>query len=197
MQVTGIILAGGKSRRMGRDKSTLELVAGLSLLDSVEQALLQISDDVIVVNNKDERVRSSQVREVTDVYVGGGPLAGIHAGLQAARHETAFVVACDMPFIDLDLINYLLAASAGYDVTILRDGDRLEALHAVYRKSALPVIERSLAEGSYKVTAILSQLQVNYIDVETIAGDYDYQRILTNINRPEDYEAAIERLSSR
>jgi molybdopterin-guanine dinucleotide biosynthesis protein A len=193
MHVSGIILAGGKSRRMGTDKRTLTIADGLTLLDSVESVLLAFCDEVIVVNNKDVKDRSESVKEVVDIYSGAGPLAGIHAGLAAAKNETAFVVACDMPFIEEDLIRYLLSLSSDYDVTVLKQGDKAETLHAVYKKSALTVIEDSLAAGEFKVSTIFQKLRVKYIDVSEIPDKFDYQRILLNINRPEDYAQAVSR----
>lgn len=191
MRVSGIILAGGKSRRMGTDKRELPISDGLTLLDSVEQKLLSCCDEVIVVNNKNSIKRSKSIIEVSDIYLNAGPLAGIHAGLSAAKYETAFVAACDMPFIDVQLIKYLLVQSAGYDITVLKQGEKVETLFAVYCKSALKEIEKALELEHYKVSAIFRKLQVNYIDVLDIKESYDYERILLNINRPEDYQTAI------
>lgn len=192
MRVSGIILAGGKSQRMGIDKRMLPIGDGLTLLDSVEQVLLSCCDEVIVVNNKDKKVRSNLVKEVTDIYIGAGPLGGIHAGLSVAKNETTFVVACDMPFIDVQLIKYLLSCSDGYDITVLKEDDKIETLHAVYHKNALPVIEKALQAGEYKVSNIFQNLEVNYIDIKELGESYDYQRVFSNINRPEDYLVATK-----
>ncbi|HFD40695.1 MAG TPA: molybdenum cofactor guanylyltransferase, partial [Anaerolineae bacterium] len=123
-QISGIVLAGGQSRRLGRDKALLE-IEGRPLLARTVHTLAALSDDLIVVTNAPERYAplGLPVRFVADEKPGIGSLMGLYSGLKAAHHPYALVVACDMPFLNPALLRYLLSLTAGYDIVIpRRDG---------------------------------------------------------------------------
>ncbi|MFB0535814.1 MAG: molybdenum cofactor guanylyltransferase, partial [Anaerolineae bacterium] len=129
LTVSGIVLAGGQSSRLGMDKSFVN-VNGQSLIEQIVAKLVRLSDDVIIVANSPEKYHHLEVRVVGDIYPGKGALGGIYSGLRAAANTHSLVVACDMPFLDLNLLRYMILLARGHDVVIPRVGGFPEPLHA-------------------------------------------------------------------
>ncbi|MGD8624475.1 MAG: molybdenum cofactor guanylyltransferase [Anaerolineae bacterium] len=188
LPVSAVMLAGGKSRRLGRDKSLLRL-DGQPLLVRTVQTLLPLSDDLIVVTNDGARYRTLDlpVRLVPDEQRGVGALMGIYSGLRAARHASALFVACDMPFLNRALLRYIISHAGGYDAVVPRVGDLFEPLHALYAKSCLPAIEDLLAAGGRRIFDFYPHVRVRYVDRKEIDRfDPDHLSFL-NVNTPEDW----------
>lgn len=184
-----VVLAGGGSTRLGRDKALLEL-EGRTLVARTLGALAQLTDDLIVVTSLAPRLFPPLARVVTDRYVGAGVLAGMHAGLLAARGELAIVVACDMPFLDLDLLRHLISLAEDADIVVPRWTD-VEPLHAVYRPAAcLGPIERALARGERRVVSFYHKVEVRYVERAEIARFAPQGRSFFNVNTAEDWERA-------
>jgi len=190
--VSGIILAGGKSQRLGVDKALLEL-EGQSLIDRVLNRLQRLSDDLIIVAKDPTPYAHLAARLVSDVYPGQGALVGLHAGLQAARHPLALAVACDMPFLDLRLLRYMIVLGRGYDIVVPRIGSYLEPLHALYRvERCLPAIKQALDDGQARVTSFFSHVRVRYVEEHEI-NLFDPEHLsFFNINTPEDWQRGQE-----
>ncbi|NLW07601.1 MAG: NTP transferase domain-containing protein [Clostridia bacterium] len=190
-RAAGIILAGGKSTRMGRNKALLPL-GEQSLLATIAALLRPLFAEIIVVSNTPEAYQDLDARLVEDIIPGRGPLSGIHAGLAASSYWHNFVVACDMPFLEQDLIDYLLQQAPGYDVVVPRRGEYLEPLHAVYSRGCLPVIEEHLKQGKHKTIAFYPRVKVRYLGVEEYKNfdNNSLERIFLNINTPDDFMAA-------
>lgn len=189
MSVTGAILAGGKSRRMGRDKAWLDLGDGVPLVRRVADALAAVSDEVIVVAN-DERFGRLGYPVVADRYGETGALGGIATAVAAARGELVCVAACDMPYPSPSLYRLLLDAVADHDVAVpLLDGE-YETMHAVYRRSCLPAMEARLARGELRVISFFSDVRVRAVERDEVRrGDPDLRAFL-NLNTPEELERA-------
>lgn len=189
--VSGVILAGGASRRMGRDKALLDL-GGRPLIAVVAERLRIVADEVIICANQVERYAPFADRCVPDVYPGVGTLGGLHAGLAAAAHEWVIVVGCDMPFIRPALLAWFVAAVANSDLAILRHGDGgVEPLHAVYRRrSCLPAIEAAIAAGARRADAFHAGLRVRYISPDELAPLDPDLWSFRNLNTPEEWCAA-------
>ena len=187
--VSGVILAGGASRRMGRDKAFLE-VDGRPLIAIVAERLRAVTGEVIISANDAARFASYADRCVPDVYPGIGTLGGVHAGLMAAAHDLAIVVACDMPFLDPAVLSWFVAAAAGQDLVILRQDVGLEPLHAVYRKSCLPAIEATIKRGERCAYAFHEGLRVRHVAPAELAGLDPDLRSFRNVNTPEQWRAA-------
>ena len=186
---SAIIQAGGQSRRMGTDKALIDY-HGRPILAHVIDTLRQLSDDVIVVANRsdvyDPLAAPLGARLVPDYDPPSGPLGGIAAGLAAMTHELAIVVACDMPFLNLDLFRYLIERAADFDAVVPQTGDQYEPLHAVYRRSCLAAIQRRLANNERRVISFFQDVRLSVVS-ETEWRVFDPAgRSLSNLNTPAD-----------
>lgn len=189
--MTGIVLAGGKSRRMGKDKAQLSWHNGTLLTVAVD-VLAPICNQIVVVGPIRELPRSVQWTQ--DRYIGKGPLAGLHAGLSETTNEGAIVLACDMPTVSSVLLEQLIRLSEGADIVIPVHSGRYEPLCAWYSKeSCLPVIERLLEEGKTSLLDILPYVRVVKLQVEEILARDLVKRTFLNLNFPEEYEAAKQK----
>lgn len=193
MPISAAVMAGGQSRRMGQDKSLLE-VEGQPLIERVLGRLAQVSDDLLVVTNEPEKYSwlEGRVRFVPDATgPGKGPLAGIAGAVAAARRPAVLVVATDMPFLSVPLLHYLATLATTADVVVpLIEPGRPETLHAVYSRACLGPIERQLAAGRYKITAFFSDVRVREVGVEELRRFDPDLRSFVNINTPEEWRAA-------
>ena len=188
--ITGVILAGGSSRRMGHNKALLEL-DGRPLIAIIAERLRQVADEIVIAANDCDAYRAYGDRCAPDHYSGMGTLAGIHAGLSAARHDLAFVVGCDMPFVNPTVIAWLMEHATGYDVTILQHADGIEPLHAAYRKSCLGPIAEALEAGKRRAYAFHEQVRVRYVSPAEIAHLDPELRSFRNLNTPEEWREAL------
>lgn len=190
--VTGVILAGGQSRRMGRDKALIEL-GGQTLLQRTAAILYQITDDVLVVGPKERAAHLPGVPVVQDVREGAGPLGGIVTALQVSLRPYCLVVACDMPLLNADFLRYLIGLAPRFDVVVPRADGFTHQTHAVYSKSCLPYLQRHLVAGDFRLDHVFSEVCVRYVDADEIERFDPEHRSLMNINTPEDL-VEVERL---
>jgi len=189
-RASAIVVAGGKSSRLGQDKRLLRLFSSRTLLEETVLRLSTLTDDVVVVvSSQSVDLEGLSAKIVQDPVPGAGPLNALYAGLMAAEHEYAIAVACDMPFLSTTLLRGLLDLPRDYDALVPRRSDgTLETLHAVYRKTCLEAIRRRLDAGRFKLAALLDDLTVRFVD-EPWLRQYDPQlRSLLNVNTPEDLE---------
>ncbi|MBI4234075.1 MAG: molybdenum cofactor guanylyltransferase [Chloroflexi bacterium] len=192
--VTGIILAGGKSTRLGRDKAK-ERVGGQTLLERAVAALAQVAEEVIIVVASDQErgvPRGPRVRVAEDVHPGRGPVGGLHAGLLACRSPHAWAVACDMPFLNPRLLRSLMALAPGYDAVVPRTGGRDHTLHAVYGRGCLDTLEGLLAQEQEHpgILDLLARVRVRYVQEAEVRLLDPEGLSLFNINSPQDLERA-------
>jgi len=187
LTVSGIVLAGGQSSRLGMDKSFVN-VKGQSLIEQIVAKLTRLSDDVVIVTNSPEKYDHLEARVVGDIYPGKGALGGIYSGLRAVANAQSLVVACDMPFLDLNLLRYMILLACGHDVIIPRIGELLEPLHAIYSKSCLEPIDRLLARGGLKIIDFFSEVRVRYVEEDEV-DIFDPQHLsFFNVNTLSDLE---------
>jgi molybdopterin-guanine dinucleotide biosynthesis protein A len=197
----GVVLAGGQSRRMGQPKAALA-IGGEPLLRRVARLLLLAVPKVVVVGPPELSELVPDLAVLQDLHPRIGPLAGIETGLLSVTTELIFVVACDMPFINPDLVRSMLEYAQGApeaDVVALpsqkgaREG-MMEHLHAVYRGSCLPAVTRAADGDSYALHDLFSQLRV-YAFPEALARQLDPSgRSTWNANSPADWERVLELL---
>lgn len=189
-RISSILLVGGKSSRLGTDKARIKLDGRSAIAQQVAEKLLTLSDEVIVVTDG-RRYDHLKVRWVSDVYLGAGPLGGLHSGLLAARSSHALVVACDMPFLNLALLRYMISLPRDYDVLIPKLGHELEPLHAIYSRKCLQPIERLLKVGRFKILDFFDQVIVRYLTEEEIERYDPDHRSFFNINTPDELIEAM------
>ncbi len=197
-QMSSIILAGGHSSRLSQDKCSLVL-AGEGLLERLITRLTRLDSEVIVVLAQGQKEpcwsRPRQVKITTDTLSGRGPLMGIYSGLKLSQDPHNVVVACDMPFLNVNLLRYMMGLTAGFDVVIPRIGGLVEPLHAVYSRNCLAVMGRMLDEGNFKISNLLEMVKVRYVE-ESEIHSFDPQHLsLFNINTPADVERAQQIVS--
>jgi molybdopterin-guanine dinucleotide biosynthesis protein A len=187
--VSGIILSGGQNSRMKANKAFLK-VDGLSIIENTIKELNKFCSEVIVVTNEPDLYMHLGVRTVTDVIPCMGPLSGIHAGLLSASTFHSFVAACDMPFIDGCLAQYMIDHIDDNDVFVPQVGDYLQPLFAVYTKKCIPPIEKCLGNAARKIPAFYHEVRVKYLS-ETIIREYtDILKAFLNVNTPEELAGA-------
>ncbi len=192
--LSGIVLAGGLSRRLGRDKA-VEPFGDEPLIARVIGRLSTLTNETVVVVNNEARGAElplpDEARVAVDIYPESGSLGGIFSGLTAANNDWGFIVACDMPFLNTDLIAHMLTLREDYDAVVpLLDGYP-EPTHAAYSKACLPHIESRLRAGQLKIAGFFDDVRVRYVSESEILG-YDAERLsFFNVNRPDDLERAL------
>ncbi len=187
--ITGVILAGGSSHRMGTDKSFLDL-GGTPVIGHVIKAMTSAFTRVYIITNDPDKYARFGLPMKADVMPGIGTLGGIHAGLYYCEGNAAFFAASDMPFIRPALIDYLVGAFHNTDAVVPFIHGEYEPLLAIYAKSCLSAVEKTIASRKRRAVGFLSSVRVKKIrDDEFSAVDPDYVSIF-NINTPEDYERA-------
>jgi FdhD protein len=184
--ITGVILAGGESLRMGCDKSLLP-IDGARFIDHIYRRMDTLFDEVIIVTNSPGLYQDIPCRKVPDTYFRKGSLAGIHSGLHHAQTERIFVVACDMPLLSAELIRYICTSAEDAQVVIPKADDGLQPLHALYHKSCLAAVEEVLNSGRHRIIEFFPRVRVHAIDGEELA-QLDPQGVsFRNINTPQEY----------
>ena len=184
--VTGVILAGGQSSRMGSNKALLPYKGG-RFIEAIHRQFTELFDEVLLVTNNPEQYDFLPCRKVGDVFPGMGALAGIHAGLYHAGHPAIFVVACDMPYLNGELIRHMATQADPGGVLIAESPKGLEPLHAVYGKGCLAAIEATLLSGQKRIVSFFGRTNVNRVNFGEVAlfdPEFDTFR---NINTPADY----------
>jgi len=170
---------------MGREKARLKLDGGLTMLESIARKLSAVSDEVIVATDgRRYDDLGVGVKWAVDVRPGAGSLMGLYSGLREARHDYALVVACDMPFLNLDLLRYMIALPRDYEILAPRVGDKIEPLHAIYSRGCLPAIARLLEAGHLKIIDLFGEVLVRYLPEEAFEKYDPEHRSFFNINSP-------------
>jgi molybdopterin-guanine dinucleotide biosynthesis protein A len=191
--VTGVVLAGGQSRRMGRDKALIEL-GGETLLVRAARVLATVTGEVLVVGRPPGEPGPVGARLVADVYPGLGPLGGIVTALRAMHTPLALVVACDMPLLQAALIRYLIGLASEYEAVVPRTEQGPEPLHAVYSAACLPAAEACLADGERAVSALLTRVRTRYVP-RYESAPYDPSGLsFLNANTPEEWQRILASL---
>ena len=184
--VTGVILAGGQSSRMGSNKALLPYRGG-RFIESIHQTMTALFDDVLLVTNTPEQYAFLPCPKVADIHQGMGALAGLHAGLSHSWTEHIFAVACDMPYLNTDVIRALLARRRQADVIIPESAHGLEPLHAIYSRSCLPHMQAALLEGRRRIISFFPRVAVLYFEQARLAQLDPDADSFSNINTPAEY----------
>jgi len=180
MKTTGIIIAGGKSSRIGTDKAFISYNNKM-LIEYAISVIKPIADTIIISSNTPEKIKKFKV--ITDIYKNIGPVAGLYSCLKASQTDVNIVIPCDTPQLTTALYKQMLSEFQKYKnldavVPRLPDG-KVEPLIAVYSKKILPEIEKSIAVDDYKLVNLLSKINTKYVDITDIEQ-------FKNINTPAD-----------
>ena len=181
-KATLILLAGGKSKRMGQPKHLLLTSQG-TLIEQLDLCLRHLFSETLVVGRD---LASMQLRTVSDLYLAQSPLVGIYSGLLSSQTDVNFVLACDMPFVKSALVSYLISYAGDVDVVVPVVNGYYEPLCAVYCKRAIPVIKELLDRNVLKVTEIYSQLLVREVPEQTLRAFDPELSSFINLNTPRE-----------
>ncbi|MHC4395113.1 MAG: molybdenum cofactor guanylyltransferase [Planctomycetota bacterium] len=186
-KATAIIMAGGGNRRMGTDKGMLP-IKGRSMIEIISEQLRGTFGRILISANDVEKYAFLDLPIIRDKIPGQGPLMGIASALEASEDELNFVVACDIPHIDLTFVRRMLAEAEGFDIVIPTCGDKkYEPLFAVYRKSVLESMNEVLSCGGRKISDVFSRCRVKYIELEMD---------IVNLNTRGEYKEFLEKNSA-
>ena len=194
LPVTGVVLAGGKSRRMGKNKALMQL-GDDSLIGHVIRCMQNVTDELLLITNSPTEYTHLGVPMHGDILPGAGALGGIYTGLTHASHDTVLCVACDSPFLNPNLLTYLVSILEEYDAVMpytYRNEAQitLQTLCAAYSKRCLPIIELMLGESEMRVHALQERAHIKSVLPE-VWQKFDSEGMsFFNINTPEDFERA-------
>jgi len=197
---SAVILAGGKSSRMGRPKAELEFEGG-SMLDYIISGMTRVFSDLVVAVAEEGFYpwKGYRVRSIADRTRYPGPVAALEQALKATRFERAFVCSCDVPFVNGDLARKLCDMLGDYDALIPQVDGKLQPLHAVYRKSGSKILQTMREQKQNRLQDILNCAKVRIVPEEEIRALDRDPRLLSffNVNTPEDYKLAIKLMDER
>lgn len=194
--LTGIILAGGRNARFHGINKALLPMGGETIIETIIRKLQTLAEEIIIVTNDFDAFRqlariNPPVRLVADIIPERSSLGGLYAGLVNSATEHNLVVACDMPFLNRELLQYLRDHSDGYEVVVPKIKETYEALHAVYARSCRGAIERQLERNDHKIINFYPQVRVREITEATLRQFDPHLASFRNLNTPDEYQAAI------
>ncbi len=183
--ISGIILAGGKSSRYGRNKALVE-IHGVRLIEQVIRVMEPLFERLIIITNTLQDYAYLKLPMFEDLIKGLGPIGGIFTGLQTMSDEAGFFVACDMPYLNGELVRHMADVMEGFDVVVPKVDWKVEPLHAIYTKRCIPAIKELIDNKDYQIIKCFQGVRVRYLNKEEIL-DFDPElRSFFNINRPEE-----------
>ncbi|HEX9022722.1 MAG TPA: molybdenum cofactor guanylyltransferase [Geobacteraceae bacterium] len=183
--ITGIILVGGKSRRMGTDKAFLR-IGGVPLFERVLRAMAENFSSILLIGDRQELYQGYGLPVIADRYPGSA-LGGLYTGLHAAATDLVFAAPCDMPFPSRSLIRHICSMADDFDVVVPRTRQGFEPLFALYRKSCLGPMLRLLEAGKYRVFDFYPEVVVRDLKAEELDPFADEGRAFLNLNTPEEF----------
>lgn len=200
MEAEGMILAGGKSSRMGGIHKGSLRWGNATFTEILTRELKKEVGTVWLSCGREIKEPATGCRPVQDIYIGCGPIGGLHAGLTVCGGDTLLVAACDMPFLKAELFSYLYGELSRQEKVMngrpIKDGavpaayGKIHPLAAIYRKKAAGIFEEQIKAGNYRLRDALKRLDILYVDV---TEKKEFARMLKNINTPGDYEQAVKK----
>jgi len=190
LTASAIVLVGGKSSRMGRPKALLPFNCEPLIVHTV-RTLKQLFEEIVLVAAPDQELPPLLVKLVRDEVAHQGPVGGIYYGLRAAQAEVCFVTSCDAPFLNLPLISYLVSQIVDFEVVVPYWQDRLQPLHAVYRRSVAPLLQAQLERGELRPIFLYQKVRTREVQAEEIHRFDPEGLSFRNLNGPADYQSAL------
>ena len=191
-----MVLAGGKSSRFGKNKA-LEPFEGVPLIQRVVGTLQLVFNRVMVSANDPKAYGFLGLSVVEDRYPDMGPLGGVHAVLSEMPDEAGFFSACDMPFLNPDLIRHMALLAGEADAVVPKIGQYVEPFHAVYQKTCLGPVVRAIELGHRRIVSIYPDIHIRYLEEEEIRAFEPRFDAFINVNRPEELRKSLQRLHGR
>jgi molybdopterin-guanine dinucleotide biosynthesis protein A/molybdopterin converting factor small subunit len=188
---TAVILAGGRSSRMGRPKALLPF-DGEPLIAHVVRSLTKMFAEAVVVAAPEQELPALPAVLVRDEIAYQGPVSGIYHGLNASTKGICFVTSCDAPFLNHGLISYLLSQTDDCDVVVPFWQERFQPLHAVYRTSVAPLLKEQLARGELRPIFLYDKVRTRKVHEEEVRRLDPEGLSLLNMNSPSDYDTALQ-----
>ena len=189
-KTTVAILAGGNSRRMGMDKS-FAVLGTKTVFEHVLKQVKVLQLPTILITNAPEKYATYDVSMYQDTVPDQGSLGGLYTAIQESKSDFTLCVACDMPFLNVGLLQHLLVlCTPNWDVIVPRIEGRCETIHAIYHKTCLEAIKAQLVEGKLKASGFFHQVRVCYVDEDVIRQFDPDLRSFMNVNTPADLETA-------
>ena len=183
--VTGVVLAGGKSLRYGRNKALVK-VDGVSLIEKVLRVMESLFEELTLITNTPDVYAHLGLPMRPDLIKGLGPLGGIHAALSSINSDAGFFVACDMPALSGSLIHHMVMIRDDFDVVVPRISGKIETLHTLYHKRCLPSVKELIDSGGRQVFRFFPKVSVRYVEEEEIRIFDPQLASFYNVNRPEE-----------
>ena len=184
-KITGIILSGGKSIRMGENKAFIQ-IEGVPIIKRIYDLFKELFQEVIIVTNQKELFSNFDSKIYSDLIPSKGALGGLYTGIFFSSFHHSFCVACDMPFIKKTLVQYLIEDMDDEDVIVPRTKDGLQPLHAIYSKNCVDPIRKSIDEGKSKIIDIYDQVNVKIVDEKDFLCFDPGRESFINVNTPEE-----------
>lgn len=185
LPMTGIILAGGKSSRMGRNKAFIEW-DGVPLIERSLAIFRSVFSEVIISSNHPELYAKYGVKVIKDNYLDQGPLGGLEACLREAHCDYSFFAACDMPFLNTEVVRFMAKKIDGEDILVPEVDGRLHPLHAFYHKNCLSLIKERLESKRLKLVELLQLCNVRYVREEDFIDFPEIRLNFSNMNTPQE-----------
>ena len=191
--LTGIILAGGKSLRMGLDKAFLE-VEGIPIIERTDALFRKLFSETIIVTNQEKAFKRFGTRICRDLIPQGGAAGGLFTGLFFSSFPYSFAVACDMPYLNEPVIAYLIANMEDYDVVVPRTKDGLQPLHAIYSRNCLEPLRKIIRGGKRRVIDFYPMVRVKMIPDDEFSDLDPLAESFLNVNTPDELQFLRKRL---
>lgn len=185
--VSGVILAGGKSSRYGKNKAFIK-INGIPLIEKVITVMGSVFQELIIITNTPHKYSHLRLPVYKDLIEGLGPLGGIFTGLTAISKDAGFFVACDMPSLNRELLRHMVECKDDFDAVVPRISGKMEALYALYRNTCLPAIRRQIDSREYQIFRFFSEVSVRYVDEGEIRQFDPELRSFFNVNTPQELQ---------
>jgi molybdopterin-guanine dinucleotide biosynthesis protein A len=184
-RLTGVILSGGQSIRMGKNKAFVE-IDGIPIIQRIHNLFEKLFQEIIIVANQKEPFKNISSKIYSDLIPKRGVLGGLYTGLFFSSFQYSFCVACDMPFLKESVIEYLIKRIQNDDVIVPRTKDGLQPLHAIYSKMCLGPIKHIIEEGKYKILDLYPMVKVKIIEEGELTLLDPTNESFVNVNTPEE-----------
>lgn len=189
VKASGVILAGGKSSRMKFNKAFAE-INGRTVIEIIIDKFNAFFEETIIISNEPELFQDLGVKVYTDIYPRLGPISGIHSGLVNAKNDVIFLSGCDMPFISMELINYMLKELGEHDTVVPVIDGLLQPTSAVYSSKCIPLLTDCLENDKLKLTLIFRELDTVKLAEEVLNQFGNVRELFYNVNDPQALQAA-------